>query len=556
MRESSDRRMKLSHTTYGVAREPGRQNDDAVRVVVRDDVAIAALADGVGSAREGGTAAHRAVEMLVDYYLARPRAWSPRRALHEFTQHINRIFFQESALRHAAPELLCTLSAVVIEGGRLYGVNVGDSPVLLARAAQHLQLSEAHVLDAPNQSHGLTRAIGLHADVEPHGFELDLEDQDLVVLCSDGVSNALSNDDLTTLLAKRPSARHLVSVALERAAVRKQSDDATAIVLDLQTRGWSHDGTRVSLEVLAELSAGMQVDGYRLKHPLGASERVWLAEQPGGPDVVLKFPPREAETDEARRDGFLRELWHATRVESDDFVRAHAPSGSVLRYYVMDYVAAPTLQEVLERGRLGVEQTIALGQFLARAGQFLLQRDHAHGDIKPENIAVLDADTHAPQFIMLDLGSSAAIYSVTSRAGTPSYLAPERFRGAPLSERTEVFAIGVTLYQCLTGRLPFGEIERFQTPRFEARARAVTPQNPLVPRWLESVVSRAVAVDPEERYQTYSELGFDLSHPTRVRPFIPRDASLFERNPLRFFKVLTLLSFAVNLFLCYQLSRH
>ena len=56
-------------------------------------------------------------------------------------------------------------------------------------------------------------------------------------------------------------------------------------------------------------------------------------------------------------------------------------------------------------------------------------------------------------------------FSVTSRAGTASYLAPERFQEAPISERTEIFAIGVTLFEALTQAFPFGEIERFQTPR-------------------------------------------------------------------------------------------
>src|SRR5204863_359905 len=91
------------------------------------------------------------------------------------------------------------------------------------------------------------------------------------------------------------------------------------------------------------------------------------------------------------------------------------------------------------------------------------------------------------QRAVLKFAPAEALFSVSSRAGTASYLAPERFHGAPLSERTEIFAMGVTLYQALTGRLPYGEIERFQTPTFTAPRRP-SKWNPNIPPWLDAVV--------------------------------------------------------------------
>jgi serine/threonine protein phosphatase PrpC len=547
--------MKLNPTSFGIPGREGQDSDDAVRTVVRDSVAIAALADGVGSAKEGRAAARRAVDMIVDYYLTRPEAWSPRRALTEFAHHINHTFFQESGLRHGGPELLCTLSVVVLEGGRLYGINVGDSPVMLSRSGTLLVLSQAHSVAEKGLEHGLTQAIGMQASLEPYAFEIDVQDGDLITLCSDGVSGVISRERLAELFNKRPTARHLVRVAQEATQGRlAHKDDATAIVLDVVRRGWSTSETSVQLEVVEKLREHDTIDNYRLLTPLQEDGRVWLAESDTHENVVLKFPPLEAANDEQRRDGFLREVWHATRIESDDFVRAFAPKTNVLKYYVMDYVQAPTLREVLKANLLGVEQAVALGQFLTRAGQFLLSHDHAHGDIKPENIAVLLGPS-GTQFRMLDLGSSAEVFSITSRAGTPSYLAPERFLGAPLSERTELFAMGVTLYESLVGRYPYGEIERFQTPRFDSQAKSLSATNKAVPPWLDAVVARAVAIDPESRYQNYSEMAFELSHPEKVRPFLRKGAPLLERNPLRFFQVLCLLLFALNLVLLFRLSR-
>jgi serine/threonine protein kinase len=181
-----------------------------------------------------------------------------------------------------------------------------------------------------------------------------------------------------------------------------------------------------------------------------------------------------------------------------------------------------------------VDSAIGLGLFLGQASQILLRLDLAHGDIKPENILCV-GDYAKVMFKLVDMGSAAEIFSTSSRAGTASYLAPERFQGAPNSERTELFAIGVTLYQSLTKLLPYGEIERFQTPSFHT-AKRLSKLNPNVPPWLETVISRAMAINPESRYQHYSELLFDLEHPTKVMPFFENNAPLLERNPLAFYK--------------------
>lgn len=533
--------MNIHSSGHALPRRESGPCDDAWTIRERGDTLVAALADGVGSAREGGAAARRAVEMLVDYCLARPRAWSPRRALAEFTAQINRSLHSESLERHGqAAELACTLSAVVIEGGRLYGCNVGDSPVLHWRRGRVQVLSEIHSLASSGLDHVLTRAIGLEATVEPHLFETELADGDLVLLCSDGVSTPLPVSRLGELLSRRPSARTIVSSARSIAAENLElADDASAIVLDVVERGRSGPVAGQRLEVCRFLQRGDAIDGFRLVRPLDPNERVWLATDTRDAHAVLKFPALEAAEVETVRDAFVREAWNVTRLTSPDIVRAWMPESDAMRCYAMDYVEAPTLREVLRTARLGVEETCLLGHFLLRVGQYLLQHDLAHGDLKPENILVLRSPA-GPAFKLLDLGSAAELFSVTSRAGTPSYLAPERFRGAAISERTEIFAVGVTLYEALTGAYPYGEVERFQTPRFENPARRPSRLNAAIPGWLESILLRATETDPERRYPHFSEMAFALSHPDEVVPHHPRNAPLLERNPLLFYKLLSL----------------
>jgi serine/threonine protein phosphatase PrpC len=548
--------MNVHCSGHALPRRAGAPCDDAWTVRERGDIVIAALADGIGSSREGGAAARRAVEMVVDYCLTRPRAWSARRALAEFTTRINRQLHSESLERHGQPELACTLSAVILEGGRLYGCNVGDSPVLHWRRGRLHRLSEAHALADSGMHHVLTRAVGLEASVEPHFFEADLDDGDLVLLCSDGVSTPLTEQRLTELLSRRSSARSIVAAARSTSEDNVElEDDASAIVIDVIERGRADLAVRQRLDVLKFLRPGDAIGGHRLERPLDDDERVWLATNEHGPRVVLKFPPADAADTESLRDAFVREAWTATRLTSPDLVRSWLPDDAdAFRCYAMEFVDAPTLRSILQRGRLGVEDARELGNFLLRVSQFLLGNDLAHGDIKPENILVVRT-AEGTRFRLVDLGSAVELFSITSRAGTPSYLAPERFRSAAISERTEVFAIGVTLYEALTGAFPYGEVERFQTPRFDSPPKRPSRLNAAIPGWLESVLLRAVEADPERRYQNLSEMAFALSHPAQVAPHHRKHAPLLERNPLLFYKVLSLTLFLVILWLIALLTR-
>ncbi|MFO1486459.1 MAG: protein phosphatase 2C domain-containing protein [Verrucomicrobiaceae bacterium] len=522
--------MKVLTTSHGIAAEEGKPSSDAFDVRSWDQTVIAVLSDGAGSGLPARVAAHRAVSSLIEHYSARPRSWSPSQALNTFARVLNRAFYQESLARYERAEMVATLAAVVIEGDTLYGINLGDSAVCLWRDGSLLTLSSAHV--EPERPNVLTRALGMDMEVEPATFTVTLQAGDVALLCSDGVINHLSGNDLSEALARHSSARSIVVSAHQRAS-DETLDDMSALVLDVQQTGSLPAMSARELQIPAELRKGDQIDGYELLRSFSGTTRVWLAEKDGH-RVVMKFAPAEAADSRQHLDAFIHETWNATRARSEHFVRAYEPPGQTMRYYLMEFVNAPSLQAVLRERTLSVDSAVALGGFLAAAAQALLRFDLVHGDIKPENILCVGDYTRLT-FKLVDLGSAAAVFSVSSRAGTASYLAPERFHGAPVSERTEIFAIGVTLYQALTGKLPYGEIERFQTPVFRP-ARRLSKINPNIPSWLEAVVHRAIAIKPQRRYQHCSELAHDLAHPDRVQPFYEEDMPLIERNPLMFYK--------------------
>ena len=540
--------MKVNVTTHMLPRCAQTGSGDTCAAKVSGETVIAVLADGAGAARGGAEASRRIVESLVGNYAARPREWTPQHALTEFARLINQTLYQESLVRFDAPELVSTLSVAVIEGDWLFGMNVGDSRVYLARGGVLTQLSHDHV--DPHHAHVLRSAIGLGPELDAHCFETELRDGDIAMLCSDGVSNVLPDDDLRAQLAHRSSARTLVSRARER-ATDETLDDLSAVVIDVTKTGKLRAVSQLPLPIPDTLRKGDIIDGYELQRPFAGTDRVWLAAKDER-RWTLKFAPLEARDNEPILAQFVKEAWNAERVKGAWFVEAFTPETATARYYVQEFVEAPSLKTLLKSRALAVEETIALGRFLAEACEHLVRLDLVHGDLKPENILVV-TDYDRVKFKLVDLGSSAEVFSVTSRAGTASYLAPERFHGAPISERTEIFAIGVTLFEALTGTFPFGEIERFQTPVFHTAKRPAA-LNPNLPLWLESLILRALAVDPERRYQHYSELAYDLANPERVEPFHQADAPLLTRDPLAFYRTAFWLLLVACLYLLFRLA--
>jgi len=516
----SSSRFDLSTFALARGREPVSE-DFAAYKVTEEGLCIAVLCDGVGSARAGAEAARRTVRYLINNFSNRPRSWCLEKSLRHFIGGINSILYREGMREYDSPEYLSTLSIVVIEGDRLYGANVGDSPIWLLREGRLRELSIPHRLEEEGMEHVITQAIGLAPEVDLYFFESRLEEGDRLILASDGLERVLSREEIGERAA-------LGAGALVRYALKKSDenlpDDTTALVIGIRSLSGAELLKMENLPVPGDLDRGEVIDGYRLIRALSPDRRTWLTEKKGV-KYVLKFPDPRAAEEEEYLDLFVREAWNAARLKAGFFPKAVIPRRRSVRYYVMQHLKGPTLEEAIARKALPVEEAVALGRFLLHGAQYLLRQDLVHGDIKPENILLLRRRGKRV-FRLIDFGSIVEIFSTASQEGTPSYLAPERFTGEPVSEPSEIFAIGVTLYRALSGRYPYGEIEPFQTPTFK-KPRPLRRHNPLVPEWLEAVVMRAIERDQSRRYQRYSEMEYELTHPEKVRPptTIPRRPS-------------------------------
>lgn len=511
----------------------GTTGDDACAYAILDNsLLISVLCDGVGSAKRGGTAARQCVKFFIDQFKTRPKAWDIPKTMDVFTRHINNLLFKESMAQYEKIELLTTLALAVIEGETLYTLNLGDSRIYLYRAdGTFLQLTSDHTMDDEYMSYVLTQACGLSENVELNITKTTLNVGDTLVLCSDGVYNLLDSKTFADLLGKGLGATTIINHAAHN-ALPKDRDDISLQIFRIEALDPLHALKTIPLAIPETLSEGEVIDGYTLLNPMMEHRRIWKVRR-DNTLFVMKFPLNDSEES---LDAFVREAWYAKQITHKAFGHAWVPCERSMRYYLMELIEGINLKEYLKNRPLSVDRVVELGKFLHKAEAHLLHLGLVHGDIKPENIIVYKKEGETGlDFKMVDFGSIVEIFSLNSRAGTPTYLAPERYNGSVINESTEIFSIGVTLYWALTGKFPYGEIEPFQNPTFK-KAKNTTKYNPNVPLWLDSIILRSIAVNPDERYAHYSEFFYELKSPEKVKPYFAKEVPLIERSPLVFYK--------------------
>jgi serine/threonine protein kinase len=503
-------------------------------LIIDNAVLVSVLCDGVGSARRGGTAARQCVKFFTDQFKTRPKAWDIPKTMEVFTRHINSLLFKESMAQYGEIELLTTLCLAVIEGETLYTLNLGDSRIyLLRRDGSFERLSTDHTMDDAYMSHVLIQACGLSENVDCSIVSTPIAVGETLILCSDGLTNLIDDPSFSDLVIKGLGATMIVNHAASNACPEDR-DDISLQIFRIESLDPLYGMKNISLPIPESLLEGEVIDGYMLIAPMMEHRRIWKVSKENR-FYVMKFP-MEA-NDEQSLDAFVREAWTVKQITHKAFGHAWVPENRSMRYYLMELIEGVNLTEYLKNRPISVDSAIALGKFLHRAEAHLLHLGLVHGDIKPENIIVTKKEGEAGvDFKMVDFGSIVEIFSTNSRAGTPSYLAPERFTGGVINESTEIFSIGVTLYWALSGKLPYGEIEPFQTPTFKTAKRPAR-LNSNIPLWLDSVILRAIAIDPNERYRHYSEFFYELKAPEKVKPFFSKETPLIERSPLTFYKI-------------------
>jgi tetratricopeptide (TPR) repeat protein len=222
--------------------------------------------------------------------------------------------------------------------------------------------------------------------------------------------------------------------------------------------------------------------------------------------VALKFLPQQWSHDESAKQRFMREAQAASATHHPNICTIHdietADDGQL--FIVMAFYEGPTLKQRLEHGPMAVEEALEIATQIADG----LAKAHAQGvvhrDIKPGNVMLTEDGVRILDFGLATFVDALKLTAENASFGTPAYMSPEQVRGLPADARSDVWAVGVVLYEMLAGHVPF------QGSHAEAIAHAVrheTPgslraDRPDVPEEIEQLVFRALHKEPSVRYQS------------------------------------------------------
>src|ERR1700749_162568 len=248
---------------------------------------------------------------------------------------------------------------------------------------------------------------------------------------------------------------------------------------------------------------------YVIKRKLGAGGMadVYLAEDEElGRNVALKMLNDRHARDDQFVERFRREAQNAAGLNHPNIVSIFDRGQAEGTYYIaMEYLDGPTLKELLVRhGKTPIDIAIDYARQILSALEFAPRHGIVHRDIKPHNI-VFGADKRlkVTDFGIARSGASQ-MTEAGSIAGTAHYLSPEQARGAPVDPRSDLYSLGIVLYEMLTGKVPFSGDAPVGTAMKPLSAIPEPPSsvNPSVPHDLDAIVMRALAKDPEHRYQS------------------------------------------------------
>ena len=270
---------------------------------------------------------------------------------------------------------------------------------------------------------------------------------------------------------------------------------------------------------------------YRLVEPLarGGMATVWVADDPVlSRRVAVKILRADLALDEATRARFRHEAIAAARLSHPNIVSTYdTGDDDGIAYIVMELVDGPTLRHLIdERGGLPVSAVINIGKQVADALDAAHNAGLVHRDVKPANVLVPPTGpVKVTDFGIAKAAGGDDLTRTGTVMGTARYLSPEQVNGRPTDARTDVYALGLLLYESLLGHPPFGGDTDIATAmaRLTTTAPAVRAERPEVSSALDDVIHRCMARQPAARFASAAEVSDALDR-ARIDPTgaIPR----------------------------------
>lgn len=514
-----------------------------------------ALADGISSSDVGHEASESAVKSFLTDYYCTSDAWSVKRSALQVLHATNGWLHAQTQRGGGRLDknrgYVCTLSALVLRSTTAHVFHVGDTRIHRVQDGTLEPLTTDHRLILSDEENYLSRALGVTPQLEIDHLSVPLAVGDVFLLTSDGVHEYVDTSSMLSVLERHAgdwdrAAREMAELAVQRGS----QDNVSVQIVRIESLPdpLAHElPQQASLLPLVSIpEVGQVLDGYRIVRVLHASHRshVLLAhddvhDQP----LVIKVPSVDMGEDARYLERMLMEEWVARRIHNPHVLKpySHARPRSAL-YVTFEYVEGQTLaQWMADHPTRSLETVRAVADQVATGLQTFHRLEMVHQDLRPENI-MIDREGTAR---IIDLGATK-VESVSENLppelsqemlGTLQFSAPEYLLGEGSTSRSDVFSLGVLVYQMLSSELPYGAHAARVQRRSDLRRleyRSLRERDVSIPAWVDGAIRKAVDPDPLQRYEEVSEFIWDLRHPNP--DLIGRRAPLIERDPVRFWK--------------------
>ncbi len=276
---------------------------------------------------------------------------------------------------------------------------------------------------------------------------------------------------------------------------------------------------------MTELQQGELLDHYRIDSLVARSGMASIfraTDLRTGKSVALKIPHPEVESDPVFFDRFRREQDIGTKLDHPGVMKVLDNRDRSQVYMAMEWVDGRLLRQILrDRGKLPPDRAVRIALGIADALDYIHSQGVVHRDLKPENIMVGDEDG----IKLIDFGIAGqegarrlTFAKLSQLMGTPDYISPEQVKGKRGDARSDIYALGVMLYEMLTGKVPFQGPNAFAIMNDRLVNNPVPPRelDPAISPELQEIIYRALERDPKNRYGSAREFAWDLQHQDQV----------------------------------------
>ncbi|MGJ8676379.1 MAG: protein kinase domain-containing protein [Akkermansiaceae bacterium] len=526
---------------------------------------VSVVADGVSAASGGKVAAETCVKGFLADYFSTPDSWSIMTSVQRVLDGLNRWLCGQAHSEGLSDEkgYVSTFSALVLCSRTGYIFHIGDTRVYRVRGGQIEQLTRDHRSVMSKGVEYLSRAMGLHLNLQVDYKEVDLVEDDYFIICSDGLHDWLS-DEVICSEVSQSTCLETTSQKLVQQALTAGSDDNLSCVL-VRVDHLPEGGVGEIQRVLRDrpfpplLSPGMTIDGLEIKEVLFESARSQLYRVCDLEDksmMVMKTPSPHFIDDAGYIERFIAEEWIGKRVNHKNLVKVISRQRkATFLYYLMEEIEGVTLADWLlaNEGKPVVEEVVEVVRQMVSGVRALHRKETLHQDLKLDNIFIdREGCVKVIDFGSCHIKGLAGTQNSHEGLATIDFAAPEyRLNASNIGVKSDLFSIAMIAYHLLSnGKCPYGgkwktanSVRDFSILEYQS----VCKYHPMVPVWLDGALKKALRISPESRYSVLSEFVKDLDTPN-PEYLEARYLSLIEKDPVTFWKFVSLILLVILLF--------